>query len=477
MTSGSIAPVMAVAVNGAPVGGPSQSSLQSQLAMYAEDFQEIFGRLKELERRHKDLKASHSRLSEAGEVLSRLNNPASELCLVIAPDGQIKYASDSARAVFMLDEAKVVRMQQLMAPIHLSHLDAMLASTAQGGNEFAAERTEFILYPGADPAGARLFATSFLPMDDGKGGLVCWIMRDMSGGAEASSDPERHCALHQDVQQGAMASDLQGRILALDHSFSLVTGYSNADLRGKMPAMISSSSGALIFEDSVGSELRTKGHWRGEVTHSKKDAQALRQWLSVTAVKDSALQTAAYITVFADREVMLSAERTVLDTACHDALTGLPNFSLFQERAGRKITDAWRGGAKVALLSIVLDHLPASEGLEDGGDRENTRETVCTRLLEVIRGCDIMSSPEPDKFFVMLVGALDRAEVETFASRMIAALSLPITDRKQQRRLSTSIGCALFPADGVDTPVLLKNAQTAMLLARQEGVNSCRMYS
>ena len=91
----------------AMVGG--LPSLQPQLAMYAEDFQELFGRHNELQRHHENLKASHSRLTEVGEVLGRLTSSSNELCLVIEADGHIKYASDSARSVFIDDERGAYR--------------------------------------------------------------------------------------------------------------------------------------------------------------------------------------------------------------------------------------------------------------------------------------------------------------------------------------------------------------------------------
>ncbi|MDO8742688.1 MAG: EAL domain-containing protein, partial [bacterium] len=346
-----------------------------------------------------------------------------------------------------------------------------------GNNDFASEQTEFILYPGGDPARARLFVASFLTMPDGTDAHTCWIMRDLSSGAEVSPDPERLSDLYRDGHQGALATDSQGQILAVDHAFSTITGYANEDVRGQMPIMLKSSSGNPIFQDTLGSELKINGRWRGEITNIKKNDQPLRQWLSITAVKDNTSQTAAYIAVFADRELMMSAERTVLDTACHDAVTGLPNFSLFQERASQKITAAWRGSSSVALLSIGLDRFQWIEGTEDNGSAETVLQTVSTRLQEVIRGCDIITNTAPDHFFVLLVGALDKAAVAAIASRMINVLSMPIPVRKQKRVIGVSIGCALFPGDGMDTPVLLKNAGTAMLLARKDGGNRYRMYS
>ena len=454
-----------------------QLSLQPQLEIYAEDFREILGRYKELERRHENLKASHGKLSEAGEILGRLTNAFKELYLVIEADGRIKYACDSARSMFMLDEGNVVRLQQLMAPFHLTHLELVLKGMVDGNRDFASGQTEFILYPGGDAAKARLFVTSFLPLSDGKDARTCWIIRDLSSDEGVSPDPEHQLKLFRHVHQGALAVDSQGLIIAVSSAFSTITGYANEDVRGQMPVMLKAGSGNPIFQDTLGFELKINGRWQGEITNIKKMDQPLRQWLSITAVKDNTLQTAAYIAVLADRALMMGAERTALDTACHDAVTGLPNFALFQERASQKIAAASRGSSSVALLSIGLDRFQYLEGTQDSAGAETVRQTVSTRLQEVIRGCDIITNTAPDRFIVLLAGGLDTAAVAAMASRMINALSMPIPVRKQKRVIGVSIGCALFPDDGMDTPALLKKAEAAMLLAQKDGGNRYHMHS
>jgi diguanylate cyclase (GGDEF)-like protein len=454
-----------------------QPFLQPQLEMYAEDFQEILGRYNALERRHENLKVLHSRLSEAGETSACLTNSSKELYLVMGANGHIKFACDSARSVFMMDECKVGWLHQLMAPFHLTHLAMLLKGMVDGNHDFASGQTEFILHPGGDPARARLFVTSFLPLSDGLDAQTCWIIRDLSSERSLSPDPRRQLEFYKNVYQGVMAVDCQGQIIAVDAVFSTITGYANEDVRRQMPVMLKASNGNPIFQDVLWSELKINGRWYGEITTIKKIDQPLRQWLSITAVKDQALQTAAYIAVFADKALMTVAERPVLDTACHDAMTGLPNFSLFQDRVSQKIAAAWRGNSSVALLSIGLDRFQYLEGTQDSAGAETVLQTIGARLQEMIRGCDIITNTAPDHFFVLLVGALDKAAVAAIASRMISVLSMPIPAKKQKRVIGVSIGCALFPGDGMDTLALLNKAEAAMLLARKNGGNRYRLFS
>ncbi|MDO9259363.1 MAG: EAL domain-containing protein [Polaromonas sp.] len=475
MTGGPFQPAPVSHQSAAMIGG--QLSLQPQLSMYAEDFQEILGRHHELERRHNNLKAAYSRLSEAGEVLGRLTRLSGELYLMFDAEGHIHCACDNARSVFMLDECKVERVQELMAPFHLTHLEMLLRGTVDGNPDFTSGHTEFVLYPGGDPDLARLFASSFLSLSVGRAAQTCWIIRDLSAETGESPDPAHQSGRYSALHQGAMAVNPQGQIIAVDRAFSDTTGYTNEDLQGQVPAMLRSAGGNPVFQDILGAELQANGRWRGEITTLRKNEPPLRQWLCITAVRDNNLQAVAYIAVLADRALMMSAERTVLDSACHDTVTGLPNFSLFQERAGQKMVGAWRGGAGVALLCIGLDRFQSTQTLADSASADTVLQTVSARLQEVIRGCDIITHAAPDRFYVLLVGALDQTAVADIASRMISAVAVPIPVRNQKRVIGASIGCALFPGGGMDTPALLKKAAAAMLLARKDGGNRYRMYS
>lgn len=448
-------------------------ALQRQLARYAEDFEELMGRHGALERRHENLKASYARLTEAGEVLGRLNRSSDALCLVIDQEGHIKGASDGARAKFRLDSGKVSRIQQLVAPFHLPHLEIMLTGIVDGSNDLFSEQTELMLHTGGESSSFKPIAASFLAIPDGENTHVCWVMRDL----HADMDTERLSFLHRGVHQGSMVLDSQGKVLSVDHTFTTVTGYANQDIQGQTPGMLSGRHGGPLFQDALWAELAISGRWRGEITNLAKDERPLRQWLSVTAVKDSESRTSVYVLIFADRELMLSAERAVLDSAGQDALTGLPNFSLFQDRASQKINAACRNNSRVAVLSIGLDRLQWMKDTEERGISETIIQTAGTRLQELIRGCDLVARSGPDNFVVLLVGLQHESEIAGIANKMVEALSLPIIVREQSMVIGGSVGCALFPQDGTDASKLLKHAAIAMQLAQTDGGNGCRMFS
>lgn len=454
-----------------------ESSLQRQLAQYAEDFQELVGRHHDLARRHEKLKASHAQLAEAREVLGTLNPTSHELCLVINRHGEILHATDAARALFLLDKGTVWQLQQVVAPFHLGHLEIMLSGLADGSHSPAFEQAQYFLYPGGDPARARLFAVSCLSLPDGDNTCMCWILRDLSSGAQTGMDTDRMFKLVMSRHQGALVTDPDGQVIAVDGVFAGHTGHIGEELLGDMPAMFQTGHENLMGHSAFWDDLKSRGHWQGEVATLAKNGQSLSQWMSVTAIQDTAAQTVAYIALLSDQEMMLSAERTMLDAVYHDALTGLPNQVLFQDLVERKLCAASQAGAGATLLSIALDRLQWIQDTEDHGMSEAVLLAVSERLQEAIRGCDILARTGHDRFSILLAGLEQEPDLTLMASKVIKALSTPILVRKQNLVMGGSVGCARFPHDGGDALQLAEHADMALLLARKEGGNRYRLYS
>mgnify|MGYP005805630887 CR=1 FL=1 len=454
-----------------------ESSLQRQLAQYAEDFQELVGRHHDLARRHEKLKASHAQLAQAREVLGTLNPTFHELCLVINRHGEILHATDAARALFLLDKGTVWQLQQVVAPFHLGHLEIMLSGLADGSHSPAFEQAQYFLYPGGDPARARLFAVSCLSLPDGDNTCMCWILRDLSSDAQTDMDTDHMFKLVMRRHQGALVTDPDGQIIAVDGVFAGHAGRASEELLGVMPAMFRVGHEDLMGHSAFWDDLKSHGHWQGEVVTVAPNGQSLGQWMSVTAIRDTAAETVAYIALLSDQDMMLSAERSMLDAVYHDTLTGLPNQALFRDLVERKLYAASRTGTGVALLSIALDRLQWIHDTEDQGMSEAVLLAVSERLQEAIRGCDILARTGHDRFAILLAGLEHEPDLTLMASRVIKALSTPILLRKQKLVMGGSVGCARFPQDGSDASQLVEHADMALLLARKEGGNRVHLYS
>lgn len=162
--------------------------------------------------------------------------------------------------------------------------------------------------------------------------------------------------------------------------------------------------------------------------------------------------------------------------AHHDALTNLPNRSLFQTRAREAIARAERRGRQFALLFVDLDSFKnVNDSLgHAAGDR--VLQEVAARFRTALRDSDTVTRLGGDEFAVIIDAADDPHAAAVVARKLLAALAEPIDEGDIPLGLSASIGISLYPADGSDVDTLLTNADAAMYKAK-EARNSYRFYT
>jgi len=170
------------------------------------------------------------------------------------------------------------------------------------------------------------------------------------------------------------------------------------------------------------------------------------------------------------------AEARIYRLAHYDSLTLLPNRSLFYDLLGQAISLARRDSRELALLYLDLDKFkPVNDALgHDAGDE--LLKTVADRLRLQVRESDTVARVGGDEFTLLLPVIADRKDAATVAEKIIAALSASFLLGKQEVRIGTSIGIAIYPADAGQTDALVKAADAAMYKAKQVR-NSFRFYS
>ncbi|HEX4650354.1 MAG TPA: EAL domain-containing protein [Granulicella sp.] len=163
------------------------------------------------------------------------------------------------------------------------------------------------------------------------------------------------------------------------------------------------------------------------------------------------------------------AEARIHYMALHDALTGLPNRALLQDRLTQAMTMASRNHTRVAVLMLDLDqfkHINDSLG-HHVGDR--VLEAVSARIKTCLRESDIVARLGGDEFVVALPTVTDDQDIEGVAQKLLTSLLDPFQVEGNELKISGSIGIGQYPADG-DTPgALLRAADTAMYAAKARG--------
>jgi diguanylate cyclase (GGDEF)-like protein len=174
----------------------------------------------------------------------------------------------------------------------------------------------------------------------------------------------------------------------------------------------------------------------------------------------------------------LRAQKNILDyQAHHDALTGLPNRVLFNDRLEQAVEKAKRQESEFALFFIDLDRFKQindSLGHEFG---DKVLQVVSKKLQGLVRREDSISRLGGDEFTILVEDLKHEIDVSSLAQKILSALCEPIILDGHTLYVTTSMGVSIFPNDDTDPSNLLKYADAAMYKAKDEGRNNFQYYS
>ncbi len=174
---------------------------------------------------------------------------------------------------------------------------------------------------------------------------------------------------------------------------------------------------------------------------------------------------------------LLSARDEANRAAYFDALTGLPNRTLFRFRAEALIAQARRMKNCLAFLFIDLDrfkHVNDSLGHLVG---DELLKALATRLGKTLRESDLIARLGGDEFAIVLPNITSLDDARRIAAKVLAVIERPINIDGRELHISASIGISAFPQDGAELQTLVKQADIAMYKAKDSGRNNVRVFS
>jgi diguanylate cyclase (GGDEF)-like protein len=160
-----------------------------------------------------------------------------------------------------------------------------------------------------------------------------------------------------------------------------------------------------------------------------------------------------------------------------DPLTSLPNRALFQERLAHGIAHAGRNGWTLGVMFIDLDRFKSINDTLGHTAGDVLLRQVGMRLTDCVRGEDTVSRLSGDEFAVVLANLGNAQDAGVVASKVLKRLKMPFDAEGAPVVLSASIGVTLFPADGDNADVLMRNADVAMYNAKSRGRDNFQFYT
>ncbi|MDB5985746.1 MAG: hypothetical protein JWR16_799 [Nevskia sp.] len=163
--------------------------------------------------------------------------------------------------------------------------------------------------------------------------------------------------------------------------------------------------------------------------------------------------------------------------ANHDALTGLPNRNLLNDRVAQALAQARRTGRPLALLFLDLDGFKFINDSFGHTQGDILLKAVAARLKQIVWDGDTVARLGGDEFVIMLQNLPHPAAADDVANKLLQALSLPLLADNRSLQVTASIGISVFPEDGDNAELLLKHADVAMYQAKAAGRSGFRRYA
>jgi diguanylate cyclase (GGDEF)-like protein/PAS domain S-box-containing protein len=163
--------------------------------------------------------------------------------------------------------------------------------------------------------------------------------------------------------------------------------------------------------------------------------------------------------------------------AYSDVVTALPNRAWLVERLRDELVQAQTTGGSIGVLFLDLDGFKSVNDVLGHASGDRLLRIIGERLTRAVRGGDVVVRMGSDEFVVLAFNAPDPAVLGSLAERMIVTVAEPVEIEGQAYAVTTSIGIALFPADGTQAETLVEHADVAMYRAKERGRNTYQFFT
>jgi diguanylate cyclase (GGDEF)-like protein/PAS domain S-box-containing protein len=284
------------------------------------------------------------------------------------------------------------------------------------------------------------------------------------------------------IGDAVAGTDSSGKVTLLNAAAERMTGWSRQEAIGRpftelIRIMEATSRETILNPMEIVADVARTMSVRSNYILVERSGSEIPIEASVAPIRDRQGQAAGAVFVFRDVSAAQAMALQMIHSAHHDFLTGLPNRVLLNDRVKQAIAVAARHSRRVAMFFLDLDgfkHINDSLGHPVG---DTLLQSVAGRLVECVRNADTVSRQGGDEF-VVLLSEMDRLEdAAVMARRMLQAVAKVHVLEQHDLHVSASIGVSVFPEDGLDTDTLIKNADTAMYQAKEQGRQSYRFFT
>ncbi|MBS0352396.1 MAG: diguanylate cyclase [Proteobacteria bacterium] len=382
--------------------------------------------------------------------------------LILNQGGQIRLCSLAAGQLFGYEISRVIDM----------HINALIPDLPLRGNtpgynlafaHFTPGGTRWRRFHGRDAAGRRFpvsITIDYLKLDRGRG-FVLNIQPECLGHAQRGSGLARLVRSIQDDDTAIFITDRNGHIQHANPAFTRLTGFPQAEIEGRTPAILKSGVQPAAFYDRMWSILNCGDEFRGVIANQRKDGTRFYANEFIRPFVDEQGHLTHYVASMHDITEHVLQHARINHLANYDRVTGLPNRNLFLDRLSQEIHRARRTSSVFALAFVDLDDFKLINDRYGHATGDEVLNAIGTQLNHCVRDTDTIARLGGDEFVLILPGVGDRQSVLEIRQK-IEDTGRHIVAGDLNLSLSLSCGMAFYPCDGKTEAQLLEAADQAM---------------
>ena len=415
----------------------------------------------------------------ADEHVRAIMDNVADGIITINTDGIVETYNAAAEKLFGYSATEVIgnNVKMLMPEPFYSHHDEYLRRynnsgekrcIGKGFREVEGQRKDGSIFP---------MDLSISEMEVSGRKLYIGLSRDAT---ERKSIEEEMTKLSSAVEQTAdsvIITDKNGSIEYVNSGFENSTGYTRKEVVGRTPNLLKSGLLKADFYKTLWSTILSGKVFRGVMVNLKKNGTPYYEEKTITPLLDARGDITHFVSTGKDITDRMRTQERLDFLAHHDTLTTLPNRLLFMDRLTQSLNHAKRHDNLVALMFLDLDRFKNINDTLGHPVGDSLLQELSSRLQKHLRDEDTIARLSGDEFAILLNDVQNLDDIPLIANKLLHQVGKPFMIEGRELFVTSSIGVAIYPADGDNPDTLLRNADTAMYQAKNKGRDNFCFYT
>jgi diguanylate cyclase (GGDEF)-like protein/PAS domain S-box-containing protein len=307
-------------------------------------------------------------------------------------------------------------------------------------------------------------------------------MLERTANAEALfAEKERAQVTLNSIGDGVISTDIDGNVIYLNQAAEAMTGWSGAEAQGRPLLEVfrvfdHTNRGQAVNPTAAAMRENSTVSLIAGCILTRRDGHESHIEDSAAPIHDRKGRVIGAVMVFHDVSRAHEMTQRMSYLAHHDYLTDLPNRLLLNDRLTQAISAAHRQQQQLAVLFVDVDRFKHVNDTLGHAIGDQLLQSVARRLVAGVRASDTVSRQGGDEFVILLSGISHTEDGAHSAKKLLRSLGMPHRVGEHDLQITVSIGISVYPDDGADAEMLVKNADVAMLAAKDNGRSNYQFF-